>query len=170
MRNLDLKLLCFILLIINGCKSKCESAFEEFEEREYYSSPSKGEESLEEIELLSNVINFKPEISAVYFYRAEQYELFEEYEKAIEDYKTCIKQDWVFGNLYYQKGMCELELRNFEIANGDFETAKKLIKNEWNQLGDEDKRPNQWEDPINEHQEMLKELEEKINYTKSRMK
>ncbi len=159
-----------IIIVIFGCESKYEKAFEEIDKREIYASPIKGEESLEEIELLTNAIEFKPELSALYFYRAEQFELFGEYEKAIKDYQTCIEQDWVFGNLFYQKGICELKLKNYETANVDFQMAKRLIEEEWEEWPEEEKEPNHWGNPRLEHQDMLKELEERMSFTKSRIK
>jgi len=112
------------------CKNKYQCAFEEIDKREFYTTPMNGEESIEEVELLSHAIKYKPELSALYFYRAEHFRLLGEYEKAKQDYQICINQNWISGNLMLNKGICEFKLNQYENAELSFNFAETLLNEE----------------------------------------
>ena len=101
-------------------------------------------------------------------YRAEQYELFCEYNEAIEDYKTCISQDWIFGELYFNKGNCELKLKNYDEAISDFTEASELMIIEWEDASEFDKSPNPWVYPYGDHLKTLDTIKLRIKQAEMR--
>jgi len=158
-------LLCFICLLHSACKSKYQRAFEQIDKREinYFQSSKKA--GWEEVRLLSDAIQYKPDVAALYFYRAEQYQALEEYQMAIQDYKTCVELDWVSGRVFYQKGISELALGKYTLALRSFERAKTLFQKEWEQTTEEYKHTaDHWGSRKLDHQQWMDTMEARIRY------
>lgn len=161
-------LLIIFIFLFSFCKSKYQKAFEELDKREYYFSPEEGITTIDEIELLSNVLVYKPSLISLYFDRGEHYQFFEEYEKAIQDYKTSIEKGIVFGRLLFQKGECELKLKNYDRAISDFTKAYDLMITEWEDASEFDKSPNHWGSPYGDHLKILDTIKLRIEQAEMR--
>ena len=149
----------FLILLLSGCKNNYQQAFEEITADPYRLVL---EPSWEEVALLSKAIKYKPEAAFLYYDRAEQYQLLEEYQKAIIDYKTCAHLDWEFGQLYYELSKCELQLEQYQKAYTDLIIAQALFEEEWQDMSEDMKKPNHWGDPAEEHRELMKKIEQKV--------
>lgn len=148
-----------LLLSLAGCKNSYQRAFEEITADPYRLVL---EPSWEEVALLSKAIKYKPEAAFIYYNRAEQYQLLKEYQKAINDYKTCAQLDWEFGQLYFELGKCELQLNKNDEALTDLIIAQALFEQEWKDMSDPMKEPNHWGDPAAEHRELMKKIQQKV--------
>jgi tetratricopeptide (TPR) repeat protein len=104
----ELTILLFFIFIFSNCKNKYKAEFEEIDKREYYLHPVEADEAdRDEINLLSDAIVYKPKLYALYYRRATHYQLLGEYENALKDYQMCVANQFTFGQLYLEKGLCE---------------------------------------------------------------
>lgn len=148
-----------LLFSLPACKNRYQIAFERISQRHnYYPIP---EPSWEEVALLSDAIKYDPKAAFIYYERAEQYQLSKEFQKAIDDYKSCIQLDWEFGQLYYELGKCELQLKKYDEAFTDLIIAKALFEQEWQDTPKQMKTPNHWGDPEAEHEELMEQIQQK---------